>query len=64
MSIKYLCQDCAKLLKLNGFDAVNEVGRKCCEGCGNNEDYLIVVSADKVEAAIAKWNRWEDEKTD
>ena len=55
-SIKYLCSDCAPILKLNGFDAVNEAGRKWCEGCGDNTCSLVVVSAYKVDEAIKKYN--------
>lgn len=54
--IKYLCYECAKLLKLTGMSAVNEVGRKKCEGCGGNRDNLIVVNADDCDNAIEKWN--------
>lgn len=57
MSICYLCYDCAKLLKMNGTSAVNEVGRKYCEGCGDNEDHLITVDAAKCDRKITKWNR-------
>ena len=57
MSIKYLCYDCSKLLKLKGFDAVNEVGRKHCEGCGDNDDCLVVVNAAKCDKAISKYNK-------
>ena len=57
MSISYLCQDCAKKLKMKGFNAVNEVGRKHCEGCGDNDDYLIVVDKDKCDRKIDKYNR-------
>lgn len=54
--INYLCPECLALLKLTGFLAVNEVGRKNCEGCGGNEDNLTVVDGPKCEAAIKKYN--------
>lgn len=56
MAIKYLCYNCAKLLDLTGCSAVNEVGRKYCEGCGDNKDNLIVVGAEECDTAIEKWN--------
>lgn len=56
MSIKYLCSGCCVLLKMSGFDAVNEVGRKYCEGCGGNDDDLTVVDADECDEAIKRWN--------
>lgn len=57
MSISYLCYDCAKKLNMHGFDAVNEVGRKNCEGCGDNEANLIVVDADICATAIYVVNK-------
>ena len=57
MAISYLCHDCVILLCLNGFDATNEVGRKYCEGCGNNEDNLVVVDADICDVAISMTNK-------
>lgn len=58
MSIKYLCFDCAKLLDVrNRLSAVNEVGRKHCEGCGWNRDNLVVIDADECDSKIAEWNR-------
>lgn len=56
MTIKYLCYNCAKLLNLSGFDAVNEVGRKHCEGCGDNQDNLTVIGAEECNRAIEQWN--------
>lgn len=52
MSIKYLCPDCAAYLKMSGPPARNEVGRKSCESCGDNQDNLIVVGADECDRAI------------
>lgn len=54
--ISYLCEDCSKLLDISGFDAVNEVGRKYCEGCGNNEDNLTVVDKEECDKAIKAHN--------
>lgn len=56
MVIKYLCPKCSKLLGMTGFDAVNEVGRKNCEGCGGNDDNLIVVDACECDRKIRDWN--------
>lgn len=56
MSIEYLCYDCAKLLNMTGFDAVNEVGRKRCVGCGGNDDNLIVVNKREADQLIMDWN--------
>ena len=55
-AIKYLCRNCAVLLRITGPDAVNEVGRKFCEGCGDNRDCLIVVDAEECIAKINKYN--------
>lgn len=57
MGVKLLCSTCSDLLKLKGFSAVNEVGRKFCEGCGNNQDNLVVVDAIKCDKAIKKYNK-------
>ncbi len=57
MSIKYLCYDCNEIFRLNGFDAVNEVGRKYCERCGNNEDDLVVVDGDEYDIVKATEER-------
>lgn len=56
MSIRYLCPRCSELLNLTGIEAVNEVGRKNCEGCGDNEDNLISVDTKDCDDAIAEWN--------
>jgi hypothetical protein len=45
MEIKYLCLACSDLLKLRGPRAVNEIGRKSCASCGDNEDNLIIINA-------------------
>jgi len=42
-SICYVCYDCSRFLDLMGFRAINEVGRKSCEHCGDNSDNLQVV---------------------
>jgi len=57
MSISYLCQRCAELLGMTGFDAVNEVGRKFCEGCGDNQDNLICVDSYKCDESIRMHNQ-------
>ena len=51
-TIIYLCPDCRKKFKMSGFHAVNEVGRKSCEECGDNEDHLHVIG--KTEYLRAK----------
>ena len=51
--IDYLCYDCSKKLKLSGFQAENEVGRKCCSRCGANDTLYVVDHAD-FEAAMKK----------
>ncbi len=61
MLITYLCTKCSKLLNLKGFDAVNEVGRKYCEGCGDNNNNLIVVDNYKCMDAISKYNKENNE---
>ena len=55
--ISHLCYDCAKQLKIKGFAAVNEVGRKHCGGCGDNDDNLVCVDKIKCDMKIRKWNR-------
>ena len=52
MSIAYLCPDCKRKVKMDGFDAVNEVGRKSCLHCGDNKDNLVVVDRGELEQAI------------
>ena len=52
MSIRYVCYNCAKKLKLGGFSAINEVGRKFCDCCGSNDDDLDVVSEDEYNKAM------------
>ncbi len=64
MSIELLCSRCSKLLNLSGFDAVNEVGRKHCVGCGNNEDDLVVVNKRECDAAIDSYNAMQLRKND
>lgn len=54
--IVYLCPECKEILNLSGFKAVNEVGRKSCEGCGSNENNLIVVGIDKYNEAVDHYN--------
>lgn len=57
MSIKYLCPICKEKLKISSYGfAVNEVGRKNCEGCGDNQDNLFIVDAYSCEKAIEKYN--------
>lgn len=56
MAIEYLCESCAKTLKLKGFSAVNEVGRKHCVGCGNNDDDLLVINKRDCDKAIDSYN--------
>jgi hypothetical protein len=41
---------------MSGPAAVNEVGRKNCEGCGDNEDNLVVVDAKECDLQIKQWN--------
>lgn len=57
MAVKYICCDCAKLLKMTGFTAINEVGRKYCEWCGGNDDNLVCVDAEKCDKKIEDWKR-------
>ena len=45
------------MLNFSGFAAVNEVGRKYCEGCGDNEDNLVCVNGDECAEAIRKANK-------
>lgn len=56
MAIEYLCSDCAELLKLSRFTAVNEIGRKYCVGCGNNDDDLLVINKRDCDKAIDSYN--------
>lgn len=52
MKISYLCKRCCdeKGMHFNGI-AENQVGRKACGNCGNNQDWeLHVVSEPDVEA--------------
>lgn len=46
MDIRYLCYNCSKKFGLSGGRADNEVGRKFCDNCNSNPDYLIIVSKD------------------
>lgn len=62
MPIKYLCLRCSKVLNLSGFDAVNKIGRKYCEGCGNNDDNLLVVDANECDCAINNINNINNNK--
>jgi len=41
---------------MKGFNAVNEVGRKYCFGCGSNEDNLTVVDREDCILAVQKLN--------
>ena len=52
MSIRYVCYDCSLKLKLSGFHAINEVGRKYCDRCGSNSDDLQVVSEEKYNKSM------------
>jgi len=54
-SIRYLCRDCRKYLKVNGFYAENKVGRKCCDYCGSNYDDLEVFSMEEYNQAVKKF---------
>lgn len=63
MAISYLCPKCSNLLQITGLDAVNEVGRKYCEGCGANDDNLISVDAIKCNENIKHWNNKHWNKT-
>ena len=51
MEIRYVCYDCSQELNLFGFRAVNEVGRKSCNKCGYNGDYLLVIGEDEYDIA-------------
>lgn len=63
-TIKYICTECSKIIYLTGFYAVNEVGRKYCDICGDNDDNLMVVSVDDLEKATNdyKTNRQPQEQ--
>jgi len=52
MSIRYVCYNCSLKLKLSGFHAINEVGRKYCDRCGSNSDDLQVVSEEKYNKSM------------
>lgn len=52
MPIRLVCYDCRKILKVSGFPAVNEVGRKYCDRCGSNYDNLHVIGTDEYNKAI------------
>ncbi len=53
MSIRYICYECSEDLKLSGFKAVNEAGRKFCDCCGDNGD-LFVVSKKEFDIAVRR----------
>ena len=58
MPIRYLCPGCKKTLNMKiGFDAVNEIGRKHCHGCGDNQDNLTVVDSIACDEAIRRANK-------
>jgi predicted nucleic acid-binding Zn-ribbon protein len=42
VSIVYLCYDCKKRLRLDGFAADNECGRKGCIKCGCNDTVYVI----------------------
>jgi hypothetical protein len=59
MNIKYLCNDCCELLKINNNEyAVNEVCRKRCSRCGTNADWRMHVMSDReyTEAMLGETN--------
>lgn len=56
MTICYVCRKCGAKLKISGFEAINEVGRKHCDLCGSN-GYLEVVSEDKFTRAKSRYER-------
>lgn len=54
MVVKYLCASCCKILHVesNGI-GTNEVGRKFCEACGDNDDRCMhVLDEDKYHSII------------
>ena len=54
MSIRYVCYNCSLKLKLRGFHAINEVGRKYCDRCGSNSDDLQVISEKEYNKAMRR----------
>jgi hypothetical protein len=63
MGVCYLCPVCAETLSLHGFDTVNEVGRKHCEGCGENKyDNLMCVDEYECGEQIKKYNKKAQER--
>ncbi len=57
MSIRYVCFDCGEKLNLSGFEAVNEVGRKQCDSCGDNQNRLYVVDTIKYNKGVNRHNK-------
>lgn len=49
--IKYLCYDCIIELRIDTYfiKAINRVGRKQCDRCGNNQDNLSILSTDEYQ---------------
>ena len=54
MAIRYACCNCRDILNVSGYRAVNEVGRKYCDGCGLNHGDLECIDRDKFDKAVAE----------
>lgn len=55
--ICYLCKDCSqKLGQLHTPSVINEVGRKSCYGCGDNEKALDVYDKEIIFPLVEKYN--------
>lgn len=56
MAIFYICRQCSEETEIRAlFDAVNEVGRKSCEFCGDNQDNpLGIISEEQITALRAR----------
>lgn len=56
-AIAYLCPDCSDKLQLTHIKSVyNEVGRKRCYGCDNNNDNLDAHTKEDIEKLIEQYN--------
>ena len=58
--IRYVCTSCRQITGLFGGHAVNEVGRKSCDGCGSNKDDLQTVSEAAFDKAVKEYHTKTD----
>ncbi len=52
VAMRYVCNTCEAILNLQGYPVANEIGRKFCDRCDDNEDNLSSVSTDDFNNAV------------